>query len=151
MKKRILTVGAIAIVIILITTLIVQAVSIHKMKQEQAAHFDQYLSSAVQSYEEYKRTGYEFQYEHAMFNLHSASSIALLLDDDEYNGLHGVLQSLCGSYFSSPDDFALFMDEIVEILKDYESHKSAEALYTQLNNVDNRLFAMLLERTEKID
>jgi len=88
---------------------------------------------------------------HLVLKFNSASSIALLLDDDEYKGLHGVLQSLCGSYFSSPDDFTLFMDEIVEILKDYESHKSAEALYTQLNNVDNRLFAMLLERTEKID
>lgn len=152
MKRKYCIVFCTVILIGLAAAVIVQAFSIHKLKKEQEDQFRFCLATAVQSFEEYKETGYEFMYEHALFNLHSAASVAtLMLDDDEYEGMHGVLLSLCGAHFSAPEDFLLFTDEIVKVLKDFEKHQNVENLYIKLNMIDNKLTAMLFERAVKVE
>ena len=91
-------------------------------------------------------------YEDGLMELHSASSIALLLDDaSEYKRVHSVLLSIIGTYHSFPDDLALYIDEIIEILKDYSDHHNVENLYIRLKSVDNQLTAMMAERAEKVE
>lgn len=129
-----------------------QAFTIHKMKKEQEKQFYAHIAAAAQSFVEYKETGYVFMYEDALMELHSASSIALLVeDDDAYKSIHGVLLSIVGRYHSSPDDLALFDDEIILALNDFAIHHDAENLYTKLNSVDNKLTAMMMERAEKVE
>lgn len=129
-----------------------QAITIHNMKQEQEGQFYSHIAVAAQSFGEYKETGYVFMYEDALMELHSASSIALLMEDnDAYKGIHGVLNSIVGTYHSAPDDLALFTDEILEVLNDFSTHHNAENLYTKLNSIDNQLTAMMMERAERVE
>lgn len=91
-------------------------------------------------------------YEDALMELHSASSIALLLkDEDAYQGLHGVLLSIVGTHHSFPEDLALFTDEIMSALNDFSIHHDEENLYIKLNVIDNKLTAMMFERAEKVE
>lgn len=148
----ILRVVALIALISLMGTVIFQAVAIHNMKESQEEQFRAHIASAKQSFEEYQETGYGFMYDDALMELHSASSVALLLqDDDAYQGVHGVLLSIIGTHHSFPEDLALYIDELIEVLDDFETHHNAENLYTKLKVIDNRLTAMLADRLEKVE
>ena len=150
-KKTVYILSAILFVVIAFT-ITFQAITISNMKKTQEEHFISHISSAAQSFSEYKETGYTFMYEDALMELHSASSIALLLkDDDAYRGLHGVLLSIVGTHHSFPEDLALFTDEIMSALNDFSIHHDAENLYTKLNIIDNKLTAMMFERAKEIE
>lgn len=143
---------SIVMALLIIVIIAHQASTIHTMKETQEEQFNAHIASAAQSFIEYKETGYIFVYEDALMELHSASSIALLLkSEDEYRGVHGVILSIVGTYHSFPEDLALFTDELIEVLDDFETHHNVENLYTKLNSIDNRLAAMLAERLEKVE
>ncbi|MBQ7336588.1 MAG: hypothetical protein IJW92_08980 [Clostridia bacterium] len=147
-RKIIVAISAI-VLIGLAVTVIVQAASIYTIKNDQELKFQSHISSAVYSLEEYKETGYGFKYQDALMELHSAASIANLLQDrDEYEGMQGVLLSIVGTYYSFPEDLALFTDELIEVLNAFIVHHNVENLYTKLIGINNRLTAMLFERLE---
>ena len=78
--------------------------------------------------------------------------IALMLkDEDAYQGLHGVLLSMVGTYHSFPEDLVLLTDEIMSALNDFSIHHDEENLYIKLNVIDNKLTAMMFERAEKVE
>ncbi|MBE6913288.1 MAG: hypothetical protein E7473_12280 [Ruminococcaceae bacterium] len=150
-KKTVYILSAILLVAIAFT-ITFQAITISNMKKTQKEHFISHIASAAQSLGEYKETGYTFMYEDALMELHSASSIALLLkEEDAYQGLHGVLLSIVGTHHSFPEDLVLFTDEIMSALNDYSTNHNTENLYTKLNNIDNKLTAMMFERAEKVE
>lgn len=152
MKRIMKWLLAVLFVIVIFSVVIFQAITINNITQTQEDHFYAHIVAAVNSLEEYQETGYKFMYEDGLMELHSASSIALLLDDvSEYKGVHGVLLSIVGTYHSFPDDLALYIDEIIEILKDYSNHHNVENLYIKLKNIDNQLTAMMAERAEKVE
>lgn len=137
-------------VIVILSVVIFQAITINGINKTQEEHFCAHIVAAVNSLEEYQETGYVFLYEDALMELHSASSIALLLkDDDAYKGMNNVLLSIVGTYYSFPEDLALFNDELIDVLNNYSTHRNAETLYTKLSSIDNRLKVMLSERLEK--
>lgn len=143
---------AIALVCIAVFTITFQTISIHKIKETQKEQFYGHIASAANGLEEYKETGYAFLYEDALMELHSASSIALLLkDDDAYKGMHNVLLSIVGTYHTFPEDLALFNDDLIDVLNNFSIHHDVENLYTKLNSIDNRLEAMLADRLEKVE
>ena len=143
---------AVLFVIVIFSVIIFQAITINNINQTQEDHFYAHIVAAANSLEEYQETGYKFMYEDGLMELHSASSIALLLDDaSEYKGLHSVLLSIIGTYHSFPDNLALYIDEIIEILKDYSNHHNVENLYIRLKNIDNQLIAMMVKRAEKVE
>lgn len=151
-NKRVVCILSAILVVVIAFTITFHAMTISNMKKTQEEHFISHIASAAQSFGEYKETGYTFMYEDALMELHSASSIALLLkDDDAYQGLHGVLLSIVGTYHSFPEDLTLFNDGIMSALNDYSTHHNAENLYTKLNNIDNKLTAMMFERAEKVE
>ena len=150
--KKIKYVSMVVLVAVIVATIIFQATTIHNMKETQEEHFRGHIASALNSLEEYKETGYIFLYEDALMELHSASSIALLLkDDDAYNGMHNVLLSIIGTYHTFPEDLAFFNDELIDVLNDFSSHHNVENLYTKLNGIDNQLTAMMAGRLEKVE
>ncbi len=129
-----------------------QAFTIYNMKKAQEEQFRSHIAVAAQSFGEYKATGYDFMYENALMELHSASSVALLLEeDDSYKGLHGVLLSIVGTHHSFPEDLALFTDELYAILNHFSINHDTEDLYAKLNDIDNTLTAMMMERAEKVE
>lgn len=141
----------IAVTLITVTIIVFQAITIHNTKKEQKLQFCTHIAAAAQSFVEYQETGYVFMYEDALMELHSASSIALLLEDnDPYKSIHGVLLSLIGTYHSSPNELMLFTDEIIAVFEDFSTHENVENLYTKLNSIDNQLTAMMMERAEKV-
>ena len=143
---------AVALIFIAVFTITFQTISIYKTKKAQEEQFSGHIASAAISLEEYTETGYVFLYEDALMELHSASSIALLLkDDDAYKGMHNVLLSIVGTYHTFPEDLALFNDELIDVLNDFSSHHDVENLYTKLNGIDNQLTAMMAERLEKVE
>ncbi len=151
-NKRVVCILSAILVVVIAFTITFQAMTISNMKKTQEEHFISHIASAAQSFGEYKETGYVFMYEDALMELHSASGIALLLkDDDAYRGLHGVLLSIVGTYHSFPEDLALFNDEIAAALNDFSIHHDEENLYIKLNVIDNKLTAMMFERTEKVE
>ena len=150
-KKTVYILSAILFVVIAFT-INFQAITNNNIKRTQEEHFISHIASASQSFGEYKETGYTFMYEDALMELHSASSIALLLkDEDAYQGLHGVLLSIVGTYHSFPEDLVLFTDEIMSALNDFSIHHDEENLYIKLNVIDNKLTAMMFERAEKVE
>ena len=152
MKKKIIYVSAVVLVAVIAFTIAFQAMTIHNMKKTQEDQFRGHIASAVYSFEEYQETGYVFMYEEALMELHSASSIALLLkDEDDYKGMNNVILSIVGTYHTFPEDLALFNDELIDVLNDFSVHHDVENLYTKLNSIDNRLEAMLAERLEKVE
>ena len=109
------------------------------MKKAQEEQFRSHIALAAQSFGEYKTTGYDFMYEDALMELHSASSVALLLEeDDSYKGLHGVLLSIVGTHHSFPEDLVLFTDELYAILNHFSINHDAEDLYTKLKYIDKK-------------
>ncbi len=76
--KLILTIAALAVAFVIAF----QAFTIHNMKKAQEEQFRSHIALAAQSFGTYKATGYDFMYEDALMELHSASSVALLLDKD---------------------------------------------------------------------
>ena len=150
--KKIKYVSMVVLVAVIVATIIFQATTIHNMKETQEEQFRGHIASALNSLEEYKETGYVFLYEDALMELHSASSIALLLkDDDAYNGMHNVLLSIIGTYHTFPEDLAFFNDELIDVLNDFSSRHNVENLYTKLNGIDNQLTAMMAGRLEKVE
>ena len=150
--KKIKYVSMVVLVAVIVATIIFQATTIHNMKEMQEEQFRGHIASALNSLEEYKETGYVFLYEDALMELHSASSIALLLkDDDAYNGMHNVLLSIIGTYHTFPEDLAFFNDELIDVLNDFSFHHNVENLYTKLNGIDNQLTAMMAGRLEKVE
>ena len=142
----------ILVAFVAIGILIFQGFTIHDLKEEQEEQFASHIALAAQQFGEYKKTGYDFMYEDALMELHSASSVALLLEDnDSYKGLHGVLLSIVGTYYSFPEDLALFTDELYAILDHFSVNHDAEDLYAKLNQIDNTLTGMMMERAEKAE
>lgn len=141
----------IAVVLVSAFVIAFQAVRIHHMKKQQEDQFYAHIAVAAQRFGEYKETGYVFMYEDALMELHSASSIAHLLGDGEaYESIYVVLLSIVGTYHSSPDDLALFTDDIIVALNDFTTYHDVENLYTKLNGIDKQLTAMMMERAEKV-
>ncbi len=146
--KLILMIAALAVAFVIAF----QAFTIHSIKKSQAERFRSHIAVAAQSFGEYKATGYDFMYEDALMELHSASSVALLLEeDDSYKGLHGVLLSIVGTHHSFPEDLALFTDELYAILNHFSINHDTEDLYAKLNDIDNTLTGMMMERTVKAE
>ncbi len=122
------------------------------LKKEQEEQFSSHIALAAQRFGEYKETGYDFMYEDALMELHSASSVALLLEEDNsYKGLHGVLLSIVGTHHSFPEDLVLFTDELYAILNHFSINHDTEDLYAKLNDIDNTLTGMMMERAEKVE
>ncbi len=129
-----------------------QAFMIHNMKNAQEERFCSHIANATQSFGEYKETGYYFMYENALMELHTASGIARLLEDDPaYKGLHGVLLSIVGIHHSFPEDLALFTDELYAILNHYSINHDTEDLHKKLKDIDNTLTDMLMDRAVKVN
>ncbi len=146
--KLILTIATLAVAFVIAF----QAFTIYNMKKSQEEQFRSHIAVAAQSFGEYKATGYDFMYEDALMELHSASSVALLLEkDDAYQGLHVVLLSIAGTHHSFPEDLALFTDELYAILNHFSINHDTEDLYAKLNDIDNTLTAMMMERAEKVE
>ncbi len=100
------------------------------MKNAQEEQFCSHISNASQSFGEYKETEYDLMYENALMELHTASGIARLLEDDPaYKGLHGVLLSFVGSHHSFPENLALFTDELHAILNHCSINHDTEDLH----------------------
>ena len=70
----------ILVAFVAIGILIFQGFTIHDLKEEQEEQFASHIALAAQQFGEYKKTGYDFMYEDALMELHSGSSVALLLD-----------------------------------------------------------------------
>lgn len=150
-KKALIILGAV-ILVFLVIAIITQAVSIYKIRNEQKLKFQSLIAGAAHALEQYKETGHAFQYQEALMELHSAASIALLLqDEDNYKGVHEVLLSIVGTYHSFPEDLALFTDELIDVLQDFDTHHNVENLYTKLNTINNRLTALLAERLKTVE
>ncbi len=142
----------IVVAFVAIGLIIFQSFTIHNLKKEQEEQFSSHIALAAQRLGEYKETRYDFMYEDALMELHSTSSVALLLEhNDSYKGLHGVLLSIVGTYYSFPEDLALFTDELYAILDHFSVNHDAEDLYAKLNQIDNTLTGMMMDRTEKVD
>ncbi|MBR6825623.1 MAG: hypothetical protein IKM59_03645 [Oscillospiraceae bacterium] len=129
-----------------------QAFTIYNTKEAQEEQFRSHIALAAQSFGEYKATGYDFMYEDALIELHTASGIARLLEEDpSYQGLHGVLLSIVGTHHSFPEDLALFTDELYAILNHFSINHDTEDLYTKLKDIDHTLTGMMMERAEKVE
>ena len=146
--KLILVIAAFAVVFIIAF----QAFTIHNMKKAQEERFRSHIALAAQSFGEYKVTGYDFMYEDALMELHTASGIARLLEEDpSYQGLHGVLLSIVGTHHSFPEDLPLFTDELYAILNYFSMDHDTEDLYAKLKDIDHSLTSMMMERAEKVE
>ncbi len=151
MRKRIkliLMIAALAVAFVIVF----QSFTIHNMKKAQEEQFLSHIALAAQSLGEYQKTGYEFMYDDALMELHTASGIARLLEEDpSYQGLHGVLLSIVGTHHSFPEDLSLFTDELYAILNHFSINHDTEDLYAKLKDIDNTLTGMMMERAEKVD
>ena len=151
MRKRIkliLTIAALAVAFVIAF----QAFTIHNIKNTQEEQFASHIALAAQSLGEYQKTGYEFMYDDALMELHTASGIARLLEEDPaYQGLHGVLLSIVGTHHTFPEDLALFTDEIYAILNHFSTNLDTKNLYAKLKEIDRTLTGMLMERAEKVE
>ncbi len=151
MRKRIkliLTIAALAVAFVIAF----QAFTIHNMRKAQEKQFASHIALAAQSLGEYQKTGYEFMYDDALMELHTASGIARLLEEDPaYQGLHGVLLSIVGTHHTFPEDLALFTDEIYAILNHFSTNLDTKNLYAKLKEIDRTLTGMLMERAEKVE
>ena len=129
-----------------------QAFTIHNIKKAQEEQFRSHIALAAQSLGEYQKTGYEFMYDDALMELHTASGIARLLEEDpSYQGLHGVLLSIVGTHHSFPEDLALFTDELYGILNHFTTNHDTEVLYAKLKDIDDTLTDMMMDRAVKVD
>ena len=147
-SKLILTIAALAVAFVIAF----QAFTIHNMKNAQEEQFASHIALAAQSMGEYQKTGYEFMYDDALMELHTASGIARLLEEDPaYQGLHGVLLSIVGTHHTFPEDLALFTDEIYAILNHFSTNLDTKNLYAKLKEIDRTLTGMLMERAEKVE
>lgn len=151
MRKRIkliLTIAALAVAFVIAF----QAFTIHNIKNTQEEQFASHIALAAQSLGEYQKTGYEFMYDDALMELHTASGIARLLEEDPaYQGLHGVLLAIVGTHHTFPEDLALFTDEIYAILNHFSTNLDTKNLYAKLKEIDRTLTGMLMERAEKVE
>ena len=146
--KLILTIAALAVAFVIAF----QAFTIHNMKKSQKEQFASHIALAAQSLGEYQKTGYEFMYDDALMELHTASGIARLLEEDPaYQELHGVLLSIVGTHHTFPEDLALFTDEIYAILNHFSTNLDTKNLYAKLKEIDRTLTGMLMERAEKVE
>ena len=154
-KKRILLRINIVVILAMAITFVAQCVNVSKIKKEQQLYFDSELNTVSHQIKEYKLTGHEFLLENVVACIHSSSMIANLINesskDDEWQTIHMRLYSIEGAYYSDRDGFMLFIDELADVINRYDEHKSVGFLVDKLTSIDNRLTAMLYEKTTKAE
>ena len=154
-KKRILLIINIVVILAMAIAIVAQCINVTKKKNEQQSYFHSELNTLSHQIKEYKLTGHEFLLENAVACIHSSSMIANLINessnDDEWQTIHMRLYSIEGDYYSDRESFMLFIDELADVIDKYDEHKSVGFLVDKLTSIDNRLTAMLYEKTTKVE
>ena len=154
-KKHILLIINIVVILAMAIAIIAQWVNVSKIKSQEQSYFDSELNTVSYQIKEYKLTGHEFMLENSVACIHSSSMIAKLINqsinDDEWHTIHMSLSSIEGAYYSDRESFMLFIDELADVIDKYDEHKSVGFLVDKLTSIDNRLTAMLYEKTTKVE